>query len=160
MLKGKLPTNHIVRILPKNIVSQVTPVSIFRLVPAPRNQTTPQGVRVINMCVQFTMQRLQTSKTVKRRVRHCNSAVPRDSHNPVNSKYVSCNSVKIVQSKFFVNNQKMYDCSKNWRADFHRFKGSTYAQVVKGKAKVSPNQAKSKAKVQFPANPTNHKGEA
>ena len=54
----------------------------------------------------------------------------------------------------------MYDCGKNWIADFHRFKGSTYAQVVKCKAKVSTNQAKFKAKVYPPANLNNHKYEA
>ena len=86
--------------------------------------------------------------------------MPRDSHKPVNSRYVSCNSVKVVQSKIFVNNKKMYDCSKNWRADFHRFKGSIYAQVVKGKATVNSSKAKFKAKVYSHANRTNHKGEA
>ena len=93
-------------------------------------------------------------------MRHCSSAVSRDSHKPVNSKFVFYNGVNRVQSKIFVNNQKMYDCSKNWRADFHRFKGSTYAQVVKGKGKVNSNQAKFKAKVYSHANLTNHKGKA
>ena len=85
--------------------------------------------------------------------------MPRDSK-PVNSNFVSSNSVNSVQSKIFVNNQKMYDSSKNWRADFHRFKGSTYAQVVKGKAKVNPSQPKLKPKVYSHANLTNRKGQA
>ena len=54
----------------------------------------------------------------------------------------------------------MYYQSKNWRANFHRFKGSTYAQAVKGKVKVNSSQPAFKAKVYSHANLTKHKAKA
>ena len=93
-------------------------------------------------------------------MRHCNSAVPRDFCKSVNSKYVSGYNVHVIQSKTFVNRQKMSVCSKNWRADYHRFKGSTYAQVVKGRSNVSKTYVLPQTNKTAPLNLTNPIAEA
>ena len=54
-------------------------------------------------------------------------------------KKVYVSNINHVRSRIFINKVKMYDGSTNWRADFHRFKGSTYAQVLKSKIRVSNN---------------------
>ena len=69
-------------------------------------------------------------------------------------------NVHVIQSKIFVNCQKMSHGSKNWRADYHCFKGSTYAQVVKGRSNVSKNHVLPQTNTTAPVNLTNLIAEA
>ena len=87
------------------------------------------GVFYKHVCAScFTMGRLScVSENIKKRVGHCQKAVQMVACN-FHSVQKSCNT-RIVYSKDLKNG-----CSSNWRADWAKFVGKTYAQVVKVKS--------------------------
>ena len=82
----------------------------------------------------------------KKRIRHCSNAVQstqvkRQNHSQVTNG--RDRKTRVISSNTWVTGE-----SSNWRSDYHRFKGYTFAQVLKGKPK--PLQAVTKNSGQIP----------
>ena len=72
-------------------------------------------------------------------MRHCNTAV----HNITNEGKKDCiYKNKLYKARIVYTNSNNNGTSSNWRADYHKFKGLTYAQVVELKSsyRASNNQ--------------------